>query len=264
MEKGNRRSPVNVVRMEQNNHTRIGNSSGDGLPPFFITPGGSQGDNNPWGHQNYRWYQHPRLDLPVFSGDKPQNWLRNCRKSDASHPGGRDGGFCGAVSRWKGRYVVPGCQDCLWSNLCLLVVIWVRRILVRQNHLLVPPGSLRGGSESPVGNKGKKGNDQSADKLVKDKESVFEAKNGNGLKMNGYKGPGNRYFKKMLPQEFQYRANNGLCYRCSECYKPGHVCKFGQVNVMLGEELAKANVSGNALWTIDGEMVELSKLSHGG
>ncbi|CAI9111534.1 OLC1v1011779C1 [Oldenlandia corymbosa var. corymbosa] len=85
MEKGNGRSPVNAMHVEQNNHTRIGNSPGDGLPPDFITPGGSQGDNNPWGHQTYRWYHHPRLDLPVFSGDEPQNWLRKCRKYSQMH-----------------------------------------------------------------------------------------------------------------------------------------------------------------------------------
>ena len=43
-------------------------------------------------------------------------------------------------------------------------------------------------------------------------------------------------FKKISPEEFQYRKNNHLCYKCGEKYGQGHVCKNEQYTYMLVEE----------------------------
>nr|XP_017233536.1 PREDICTED: uncharacterized protein LOC108207610 [Daucus carota subsp. sativus] len=43
-------------------------------------------------------------------------------------------------------------------------------------------------------------------------------------------------FKKISPEEFQYRRNNHLCYKCGEKYNQGHQCKNQQYTYMLMEE----------------------------
>ncbi|CAI9108428.1 OLC1v1008012C1 [Oldenlandia corymbosa var. corymbosa] len=151
LEKGNRRSPVNPVRVDVDHQTRAGNFNRNSPLPEFTNSGGVKGDNN-WGQQNYR------------------------------------------------------CS----------------------------PGSVRGGNESPVGNSDRITTGDFLDKMVKgkeDREGVLGTKAGNGIKMNGYKGPA------------------------------GHVCKFGQVNVLLCEEMVKSNPPENALWTIDGDMVDVNDLA---
>ncbi|WOH05166.1 hypothetical protein DCAR_0624580 [Daucus carota subsp. sativus] len=43
-------------------------------------------------------------------------------------------------------------------------------------------------------------------------------------------------FKKISPEEFQYRKNNHLCYKCGEKYGQGHQCKNSQYTFMLFDE----------------------------
>ena len=42
--------------------------------------------------------------------------------------------------------------------------------------------------------------------------------------------------KKITPEEFQYRKNNHLCYKCGEKFGQGHVCKNEQYTYMLVED----------------------------
>nr|XP_027122265.1 uncharacterized protein LOC113739231 [Coffea arabica] len=42
--------------------------------------------------------------------------------------------------------------------------------------------------------------------------------------------------KRISPQEIQYRRNHGLCFKCGDKYGPGHQCKFGHLNLLIGEE----------------------------
>lgn len=43
-------------------------------------------------------------------------------------------------------------------------------------------------------------------------------------------------FKKLTPQEIQYRRNNHLCFKCGDRYSPGHQCKFANLNFVIAEE----------------------------
>ena len=43
-------------------------------------------------------------------------------------------------------------------------------------------------------------------------------------------------FKRLSPQEVQYRRNNGLCFKCGEKFGVGHQCRMKHLNFMLYEE----------------------------
>ncbi|XP_017221614.1 uncharacterized protein LOC108198371 [Daucus carota subsp. sativus] len=50
------------------------------------------------------------------------------------------------------------------------------------------------------------------------------------------KNAASNYFKKITPEEFQYRKNNHLCYKCGEKFGQGHVCRNEQYTYMLVED----------------------------
>lgn len=50
------------------------------------------------------------------------------------------------------------------------------------------------------------------------------------------------YFKKISPEEFQYRKNNHLCYKCGEKFGQGHVCKNQQYTYMLVEDAKETEI----------------------
>ncbi|CAI9102415.1 OLC1v1000680C2 [Oldenlandia corymbosa var. corymbosa] len=43
-------------------------------------------------------------------------------------------------------------------------------------------------------------------------------------------------FKRLSPQEIQYRRNNQFCWKCGEKWGTGHVCKLKQINVIAVED----------------------------
>ncbi|CAI9113667.1 OLC1v1014310C1 [Oldenlandia corymbosa var. corymbosa] len=43
-------------------------------------------------------------------------------------------------------------------------------------------------------------------------------------------------FKRLSPQEIQYRRNNNLCWKCGDKWGPGHLCKLKQVSVITMEK----------------------------
>lgn len=43
-------------------------------------------------------------------------------------------------------------------------------------------------------------------------------------------------FKKLTPQEIQFRRNNHLCFKCGEKFTVGHQCKFVNLHFMVAEE----------------------------
>lgn len=43
-------------------------------------------------------------------------------------------------------------------------------------------------------------------------------------------------FRKITPQEIQYRRNNHLCFKCGDKFTPAHKCKFGNLHFMIIEE----------------------------
>ncbi|KAK1395189.1 hypothetical protein POM88_014245 [Heracleum sosnowskyi] len=51
------------------------------------------------------------------------------------------------------------------------------------------------------------------------------------------------YFKKISPEEFQYRKNNHLCYKCGEKYGQGHICKNQQYTYMLIDEVKDKEIA---------------------
>lgn len=62
-------------------------------------------------------------------------------------------------------------------------------------------------------------------------------------------------FRKISPEELQYRRNNHLCFRCGEKYSAGHQCKFKQYTFMIvegGEDLKEtAVVPGESTTDVD-------------
>ncbi|CAI9090274.1 OLC1v1025017C1 [Oldenlandia corymbosa var. corymbosa] len=76
----------------------------------------------------------------------------------------------------------------------------------------------------------------------------------------GQKGGSHGAFKRLSPQEIQYRRNNNLCWKCAEKWNPGHVCKMKQINFITMEEDEEA---GDLNWIQEepndaGTIVELS------
>lgn len=61
----------------------------------------------------------------------------------------------------------------------------------------------------------------------KGETSVIAEKKEGGVKDN---------FKKISPEEFQYRRNNHLCYKCWKKFSQGHQCKNHQYTFMLMED----------------------------
>ena len=43
-------------------------------------------------------------------------------------------------------------------------------------------------------------------------------------------------FKRLSPQELQFRRSNGLCFKCGEKFGVGHQCRMKHLNLMLYEE----------------------------
>ena len=89
--------------------------------------------------------------------------------------------------------------------------------------------------------------EQTVDILVKKsdtkKVNVSTKWSGDDKKINatessgkGKEGKGKDHFKKISPEEFQYRRNNHLCYKCGDKYSHGHQCKNQQYTFMLVEE----------------------------
>ncbi|KAK1372370.1 hypothetical protein POM88_028563 [Heracleum sosnowskyi] len=58
-------------------------------------------------------------------------------------------------------------------------------------------------------------------------------KNIDAVRVDVKRGSANNLFKKISPEEFQYRKNNHLCYKCGDNYAQGHVCKNEQYTFML-------------------------------
>nr|XP_027075980.1 uncharacterized protein LOC113699828 [Coffea arabica] len=42
--------------------------------------------------------------------------------------------------------------------------------------------------------------------------------------------------RRLSTEEFQYRRNNGLCFKCGEKFGQGHQCKSGQLNLLVTDE----------------------------
>ncbi|CAI9102670.1 OLC1v1000972C1 [Oldenlandia corymbosa var. corymbosa] len=272
MEKGNRRSPVNPMRVDINHQTRAGNFNKNSPLSEFTNSGGFQGDNN-WG----------TVELPVVSAtpggfaglySKANTWYQGVKHAYGmptwvefaellvKHFGTSNGQDCieefsklvqlGSLTEYQEQFEELQCGT---KNIAAFeIALYQEQSLSFNGSLgwhdsgqidspLSSPGSVRGGNESPVGYSDRIPTGDLVDKIVKgkeDREGVLGTKDENGIKINGYKGHGNRYIKKMSLQEFQYRANNHLCYRCGEHFKPRHVCKFGQVNVLLCASLCKS------------------------
>lgn len=71
---------------------------------------------------------------------------------------------------------------------------------------------------------------------------VNEGKKNEGNVNDGKKNYANNYFKKISPEEFQYRKNNHLCYKCGEKFGQGHVCKNEQYTFMLIDETKEKEI----------------------
>ncbi|CAI9088141.1 OLC1v1022387C1 [Oldenlandia corymbosa var. corymbosa] len=56
------------------------------------------------------------------------------------------------------------------------------------------------------------------------------------MRNTAVKGTGSEGFKRLSPQEIQYRRNNQLCWKYGDKWGPGHVYKIKQLNVIVAED----------------------------
>ncbi|CAI9116672.1 OLC1v1017880C1 [Oldenlandia corymbosa var. corymbosa] len=63
-----------------------------------------------------------------------------------------------------------------------------------------------------------------------------QVRNPHVMRNTAVKGTGSEGFKRLSPQEIQYRRNNQLCWKCKDKWGPGHVCKIKQLNVIVAED----------------------------
>ncbi|CAI9101549.1 OLC1v1038898C1 [Oldenlandia corymbosa var. corymbosa] len=217
------------------------------------------------------WYQQPRLDLPEFMRENPQNWLQKCRKYFLMHhiPEEEKLDSVKIFLDGKAETWYQGIKRSTDTGHSVSVPVPPDQIEDQTKTVVHPISS----GDRENGNKGlqsagslhsnvKAGlKTEFGDQLGKGANSEKTHSKGGGGKYAGNKGFGNRYVKKMSPQEFQYRANNQMCYKCGDRFKPGHVCKLGQIKVMLCEDMAKELTSDSVIWTIDGEMSDVNDLT---
>ncbi|CAI9088480.1 OLC1v1022816C1 [Oldenlandia corymbosa var. corymbosa] len=147
----------------------------------------------------YMWYQQPRLDLREFSGDDPQGWLRKCQKYFQLHR------ISEAEKLESIELFLDGKADTWYQGIKASIGKLSRSDF---SELLIQRfGGNRGDQNGTRNSNG--GIRSNAGKSVKgneDKENTPVAGNGSVVKTNGNKGFGNKYVKKLLPQEYQYRV----------------------------------------------------------
>lgn len=92
----------------------------------------------------------------------------------------------------------------------------------------------------------------------------YSNKGGNAYKVHtiGEAKPGGTdsgNFKKISPQELQYRRNNNLCYRCGEKFTAGHQCKLKHYTFMVvDKEDSPETIESSSL--LDAETDELDRV----